>query len=165
MQAAIDARVSRTKPAGNSPGVSLVPANSHDSYVSRGRQVAEKQLDIDAIKQLLVTIGIPLTDAGRHAESLVIDHKVNSVMKFQRKVGSDVAGYSAILQLDTDDVELLEEYFKQHANVSTPPALPPLSSPVTTGGSSAPTSGGGAARTAKHWNCFMVPPLSLTTLT
>jgi len=117
-------------------------------------KVGESQPDIDAIKQLLVTIGISHADASRHAKSLVLDHKVNSMLKFQRKVGSDVAGYSALLQLDTDDVELLEEYFKQHANVSTPPAMPPrlLSAPATTGGSSVPTTGGGAA---KHWNCFM----------
>ena len=101
--------------------------------------VAESQPDIDAIKQLLVTIGISHADASRHAKSLVLDHKVNSMLKFQRKVGSDVAGYSALLQLDTDDVELLEEYFKQHANVSTPSAMPPrLSTPATTGGSSVP---------------------------
>ena len=130
-------------------------AINQDSFVSREKQVAEKQLDIDAIKQLLVTIGISLTDAGRHAEALVLDHKVNSVMKFQRKVGSDVAGYSAMLQLDADDVELLEEYFNQHVSVSTPP--PRLSSPVTTGRSS-------TTRTQKHWNCFMVHPFSLITL-
>ena len=130
------------------------------AFVLREKQVAEKQPDIDAIKQLLVTIGISLTDAGRHAESLVLDHKVNSVTKFQRKVGSDIAGYSATLQLDTDDVELLEEYFNQHTNVSTPPPPPPpprLSSPSSTANSSAASAVGGAAtRTPNHWTCFMV---------
>ena len=73
---------------------------------------------------------------------LVLKHKVDSVVKFQRKVGSDIAGYSATFLLDTDDVELLEEYFKQHMNVSTPP--PPLSSPGTTANSSVASAVGGA---------------------
>ena len=120
--------------------------------------MAERQPDIDAIKQLLVTIGISLTDAGRHAESLVLDHKVNSPTKFNRKVGSDIAGYSATLQLDADDVELLEEYFNQHMKVSTPPPPPPrLSSPSTTANSSvAGAVGGASTRTPNHWTCFMV---------
>ena len=53
-----------------------------------------------------------------------MDHKVNSEKKFRRKVSNDIAGYCAILQLDNDDVELLEEYFQ-----SPPPPLP-LSSPA-----------------------------------
>ena len=122
----------------------------------REKQVSEKRADIDAIKQLLETIGLSPSGSSRCAEILVVDQKVDSVVKFQRKVGSDIAGYSATLQLDTDDVELLEEYFKQHMNVSTPPP-PPLSSPGTAANSSVASAVGGAStRTPDHWTCFMV---------
>ncbi len=83
---------------------------------------------------------------------LVLDHKVDSEKKFHRKVRSDIAGYSAVLQLDADDVELLEEYF-QHMNASSSP-----SPAITSGGASIASIGGGSvAKTQKHWNCFMVP--------
>ena len=128
----------------------------------REKQVSEKRADIDAIKQLLETIGLSPSGSSRYAEILVVDQKVDSVVKFRRKVGSDIAGYSATLQLDTDDAELLEEYFKRHMNVSTPP--PQLSSPGTAANSSAASAGGGAAtKTPSHWTCFMVlsSPLDL----
>ena len=127
----------------------------------REKQVSEKRVDIDAIKQLLETIGLSPSGSSRCAEILVVDQKVDSVVKFQRKVGSDIAGYSATLQLDTDGVELLEEYFNQHTNVSSPP---PLSSPGTTANSSVASAAGGAStRTPSHWTCFMVlsSPLDL----
>ena len=120
----------------------------------REKQVSEKRADIDAIKQLLETIGLSPSGSSRCAEILVVDQKVDSVVKFQRKVGSDIAGYSATLRLDTDDVELLEEYFKRQMSVSTPP---PLSSPGTTANSSVASAVGGAStRTPDHWTCFMV---------
>ena len=115
--------------------------------------VNENREDIDDIKSLLSQIGLSKGKSQKYAEALVLTHKVDSVTKFQRKVGSDIAGYSATLQLDTDDVELLEEYFKQPMNVSTPP---PLSSPSTTANSSSASAVGGAATTTPtHWTCFM----------
>ena len=120
------------------------------------RLVNENREDIDDIKSVLSQIGLSKGKSQKYAEALVLTHKVDSVTKFQRKVGSDIAGYSATLQLDTDDVELLEEYFKQHMNVSTPPP-PPLSSPGTTANSSVVGAVGGAStRTSNHWTCFMV---------
>ena len=119
--------------------------------------------DIDDIKSLLFRIGFSKGESLKYARVLVLKHKVNSETKFQRRVGSDIAGYSATLQLDTDDVELLEEYFKQHMNVSTPPP-PPLSSPGTTANSSVASAVGGAVTiTPDHWTCFMVlsSPLDL----
>jgi hypothetical protein len=111
--------------------------------------------DIDELKSLLSRIGFSKGESQKYAEVLVLKHKVNTVSKFQRKVGSDIAGYSATLQLDSDDVELLEEYFKQHMNVSSPP--PQLSSPGTTANSSVASAVGGAStRTPNHWTCFMV---------
>ena len=106
------------------------------------RLVNENCEDIDDMKSLLSGIGFSKGESQKYAEVLVLTHKVNSVTKFQRKVGSDIAGYSATLQLDTDDVELLEEYFKQHLKRSPPP---PLSSPSTTGNLSAASAVGGAA--------------------
>ena len=118
------------------------------------RLVNENREDIDDIKSLLSRIGFSKGKSQKYAEVLVLKHKVDSVTKFQRKVGSDIAGYSATLQLDTDDAELLEEYFKQHMNVSTPP---PLSSPGRTANSSVVGAVGGAStRTPNHWTCFMV---------
>ena len=74
--------------------------------------------DIDDIKSLLSRLGFSKSESQKYAEVLVIKHQINSERKFQRKVGSDIAGYSATLQLDTDNVEILEEYFnKQHTNV------------------------------------------------
>jgi membrane protein involved in colicin uptake len=78
------------------------------------RLVNENREDIDDIKSVLSQIGLSKGKSQKYAEALVLTHKVNSVSKFQRKVGSDIAGYSATLQLDTDDVELLEEYFRQN---------------------------------------------------
>ena len=113
------------------------------------RSVNDKREDIDDIKSLLSGIGLSKSGSQKYAEVLVLKHKVDSVTKFQRKVGSDIAGYSATLQLDTDDVELLEEYFKQHMNVSTPP--PPLSSPSTTANSSvAGAVGGETTKSTNH---------------
>ena len=80
------------------------------------RLVNDNREDIDDIKSLLSQIGFSKVESQKYAELLVLKHKVNTVSKFQRKVGSDIASYSATLQLDTDDVELLEEYFKQHMN-------------------------------------------------
>ena len=80
-------------------------------------------------------IGFSKGESQKYAEALVIEHQVNSVSKFQRKVGSGIAGYSATLRLRTDGVELLEEYFKRHMNVPSPPP-PPLSSPGTAADSS-----------------------------
>ena len=74
-------------------------------------------------------IGFSRGESQKYAEVLVLKHQVNSVSKFQRKVGSDIAGYSATLRLRTDGVALLEEYFKRHMNVPSPP--PQLSSPGT----------------------------------
>ena len=119
------------------------------------RLVNDNREDIDDIKSLLSQIGFSRGESQKYAEVLVIKHKVNSVTKFQRRVGSDIAGYSATLQLDTDDVELLEEYFKRHMNVSTP--APRLSSPGTAVNSSVASAVGGAStRTPDHWTCFMV---------
>ena len=118
------------------------------------RLVNDNREDIDDIKSLLSGIGLSKGKSQKYAEVLVLKHKVDSVTKFQRKVGSDIAGYSATLQLDTDDAELLEEYFKRHMNVST---APPLSSPGTTANSSVASAVGGAStRTPDHWTCFMV---------
>ena len=117
--------------------------------------------DIDDMKSLLSRIGFSRGESLKYARVLVLKHKVNTVSKFQRKVGSDIAGYSATLRLDTDDVELLEKYFKQHMNVSTPSQL---SSPGTAANSSAASAVGGAStKTPKHWTCFMVlsSPLDL----
>jgi len=121
----------------------------------RKKQVSEKRDDIDAIMQLLVmTIGISRTNAASYAETLVLDHKVDSEVKFKRKVGSDIAGYGAILQLDADDVELLEEYFN-HMNIVPPPQSP--STGILSGGASVASTGGGSqSRQQKRWNCFMV---------
>ena len=119
------------------------------------RSVNDNREDIDDMKSLLSRIGFSKGESQKYAEVLVLKHRVNSVSKFQRKVGSDIAGYSATLQLHTDDVELLEEYFKQHMNVSTPP--PPLSSPGTTANSSvAGAVGGETTKSTNHWTCFMV---------
>ena len=119
------------------------------------RSVNDNREDIDDIKSLLSGIGLSKGKSQKYAEVLVLKHKVDSVTKFQRKVGSDIAGYSATLQLDTDDVELLEEYFKRHMNVSSPPSR--SSSTGTTANSSVASAGGGAStRTPKHWTCFMV---------
>ena len=118
------------------------------------RLVNDNREDIDDIKSLLSRIGFSKGESQKYAEVLVLKHKVNSETKFQRKVGSDIAGYSATLQLDTDDAELLEEYFKRHMNVST---APPLSSPGTTANSSVASAAGGASTiTPDHWTCFMV---------
>ena len=129
------------------------------------RLVNDNREDIDDMKSLLSRIGFSKGESQKYAELLVLKHKVNSETKFQRKVGSDIAGYSAILQLRTDDVELLKEYFKRHMNVSTPlPPPPPLSSPGTTANSSVASAGGGATmQTPSHWSCFMVlsSPLDL----
>ena len=78
------------------------------------RLVNDNREDIDDIKSLLSRIGFSKGESQKYAEVLVLKHRVNSESKFQRKVGSDIAGYSATLQLHTDDVELLEEYFKEH---------------------------------------------------
>ena len=119
------------------------------------RLVNDNREDIDDIKSLLSKIGFSRIKSQKYAEVLVLKHKADSVRQFQRKVGSDIAGYSATLQLVTDGVELLEEYFKQHMNVSTSP--PRLSSPGTTANSSAASAVGGAStKTLKHWTCFMV---------
>ena len=85
------------------------------------RLVNENREDIDDMKSLLSGIGFSKSESQKYAEALVIKHKVNTVSKFQRKVGRNIATYSDALRLDTDDVELLEEYFRQHLNVSTPP--------------------------------------------
>ena len=75
------------------------------------RLVNDNREDIDDIKSLLSRIGFSEGKSQKYAEVLVLTHKIDSVTKFQRKVGSDIAGYSATLQLDTADVELLEEYW------------------------------------------------------
>ena len=106
------------------------------------RLVNDNREDIDDVKSLLYQIGFSKSGSQKYAEVLVLKHHVNSVMQFKRRVGSDIAGYSATLQLDTDDVELLEEYFKLHMNVSSPP---PLSSPGTTTNSSVASAVGGAS--------------------
>ena len=120
------------------------------------RLVNDNREDIDDMKSLLSRIGLSKGKSQKYAEVLVLKHKVDSVTKFQRKVGSDIAGYSATLQLDTDDAELLEEYFKRQMSVSTPPP-PPLSSPGTTANSSVASAVGGAStKSTNHWTCFMV---------
>ena len=96
----------------------------------REKQVSEKRVDIDVIKQLLVTIGLSHSNSSRCAEILVVDHKVDSEVKFHRRVRNDIAGYSAILQLDDDDVELLEEYFQSLKRSQSPPPPFPPSSPA-----------------------------------
>jgi hypothetical protein len=120
----------------------------------RKRQVSEKQADIDDIKKLFTSIGISCTDATKHAETLVLDHKINSKVKFDRKVGSDLAGFSAILQLDDDDVELLQEYFEKLRVTPFPPSPPPL---VSDGGTAVArvVDSSSSSKKVKHWNCFM----------
>ena len=128
------------------------------------RSVNDNREDIDDMKSLLSRIGFSKGKSQKYAEVLVLKHQVDSEKKFQRKVGSDIAGYSATLQLRTDDVELLEEYFRRHLNVSSPPPPPQLSSPGTAANSSAASAVGGAStRTPSHWTCFMVlsSPLDL----
>ena len=73
--------------------------------------VNDNREDIDDIKSLLSRIGFSEGKSQKYAELLVLKHQVDSVSKFQRKVGNDIAGYSATLQLDTADAELLEEYW------------------------------------------------------
>ena len=113
----IDARVSKAK--------------KQDEAASRQELIDEKREDINLIKQALITGGISLSDAGKHAATLVLDHKINTVKKFQRKVGGDLATFSAILSLDDDDVESLEEYFQSLTVTTTAaasiPSLPPIS--------------------------------------
>ena len=152
LQAAIDAT-----PRGKEAAAALPQKKKQEADWLRS--VNDNREDIDDIKSLLSGIGLSKGKSQKYAEVLVLKHKVDSVMKFQRKVGSDIAGYSATLQLDTDDVELLEEYFKQHMSVSTPlpPPPPRLSSPGTTAYSSVASAVGGAStRTPNHWTCFMV---------
>ena len=73
--------------------------------------VNDNREDIDDIKSLLSRIGFSEGKSQKYAELLVLKHQVDSVSKFQRKVVNDIAGYSATLQLDTADAELLEEYW------------------------------------------------------
>ena len=75
------------------------------------RLVNDNREDIDDIKSLLSRIGFSEGKSQKYAELLVLKHQVDSVSEFQRKVGNDIAGYSATLQLDTADAELLEEYW------------------------------------------------------
>ena len=103
-QAAIDAT-----PKGKEAAAPLLQKKKEEDWL---RLVNENREDIDDIKSLLSGIGFSKAKSQKYAEVLVLKHKVDSVKQFQRKVGSDIAGYSATLQLDTDGVELLEEYFK-----------------------------------------------------
>jgi len=65
------------------------------------------------MKHVLVTkVGFSPSDAGKHAETLVMDHKIGSEKLFQLKVGRNISGYIALLRLDVDGVMLLEEYFR-----------------------------------------------------
>ena len=147
LQAAIDAT-----PKGKEAAAVLLQKKQEDEDWLR--LVNDNREDIDDIKSLLCQIGFSRIKSQKYAEVLVLKHKVDSVRQFQRRVGSDIAGYSATLQLDTDGVELLEEYFNQHTNVSSPP---PLSSPGTTANSSVASAVGGASTiTPDHWTCFMV---------
>ena len=73
--------------------------------------VNDNREDIDDIKSLLSRIGFSEGKSQKYAELLVLKHQVDSVSEFQRKVVNDIAGYSATLQLDTADAELLEEYW------------------------------------------------------
>ena len=89
--------------------VILLQKQQEEQSALRQKQIVEKQKDIILIDTLLCSIGFAPSDAAKLAETLVLDHKIGSTLKFQKKIGSDVAGYSAILQLDNDDTELLDE--------------------------------------------------------
>ncbi len=80
--------------------------------VARLKQLKEKKEDIEDIKQLLITIGFSRSMAGKYAEILVLDHQIDTQRLFHRKVGGDIAHYSSLLKLNSDGVEILEEYFQ-----------------------------------------------------
>jgi len=89
----------------------------------RERLVVENQEYIEDIQQLLVTVGFTDLDAAEHAQTLVLDHKIDSEKKFHRRVGGDVAAYGEMLQLDVNGVDLMTKYFTS-LTVTTPPPPP-----------------------------------------
>ncbi len=93
----------------------------------REKLVVENLEYIEDMQQLLVTVGFTDLDAMEHAQTLVLDHKIDSEKKFLRRVGGDVAGYSEMLQLDVNGVDLMTKYFTS-LTVTTPPPPPPSAS-------------------------------------
>ena len=87
LQAAIDAT-----PRGKEAAAALLKKKQEEDWL---RSVDDNREDIDDIKSLLSRIGLSEGKSQKYAEVLVLKHKVHSVTKFQRKVGSDIAGYSA----------------------------------------------------------------------
>ena len=151
LKAAIDARESKTKTVEDV--VFVTKPDEEEASALRQMQVIERQKDIRLVDALLCSIGFAPSDAGKLAETLVLDHKIGSTIKFQKKVGGDLAGYCSRLQLDTDDAELLDEYF-QSIKVSTPFQPLPHLLPIT--GDASTLAGDDTGATAvRHWDCFM----------
>ncbi len=109
VQAAIDARIRLVQ----QEEAALILKNEQElAAAMRRKLVAEYQEDIIPMKAMLHDdVGLSPSVAGRIAETLVLDHQISSVKIFQRKVGPDVAGYCALLQLDDIGTQLVKEYF------------------------------------------------------
>ena len=72
---------------------------------------------------MLCTIGFGRGQARKYAQVLVLDHQLDSAIKFNLVVRNEIARYSAILQLDTVSTHLLEDHFNRMSlSTSVPPS-------------------------------------------
>ena len=94
---------------------------AQEAAVSRTKLISEKIDEIGDMQQLLLRVGFTAAyDTRGFAETLVIDHNIESDKKFERIVGVDIAGYSKVLQLDESGVNILTNYFSsQTGSINT----------------------------------------------
>ena len=83
----------------------------------RKRLVNENIEEIRDIKNLLIKIGFSKGESKKCSEVLVLDHQINSEMKFLLKIATDSAYYYSELQLPADSIKLVERYLKLQAPI------------------------------------------------
>ncbi len=90
----------------------------------RKRLVNENTEDIQDIRNLLIKIGFSKGESKKCAELLVLDHQINSEMKFLLKIAADSAYYYSKLQLPADSIKLVEHYLKSQESLDVTPRIP-----------------------------------------